>query len=214
MQHVISKIERQPNHKSRYNIYVDGVFILSVHADVLVKYQLSKGQMLPSGDWHTLLLAEEENKARQTAVKLIHTKPRTTAEMKRRLTEKGFANNHISTVLSWLTQYGYLNDQAYAEAWVEERRRVKGYGIHMLRHELEQKGVESHWIEAALSSLEDRDDFDLALEWACKRYERLHHLDWPVIKRRIGTFLQRKGYSFEVVMSVLEEIKRTHVDHV
>lgn len=210
MNRTITKIERQNRNRARYNIYVDDEYATSVHEDVLVRCRLSKGQVLQDKGWTELLAQEEENKARQSALKYVGYKPRTAVEVKRYLKEKGFAPEFESSVLAWLESYGYVNDRAFAKAWVEERRRVKGKGSYALRQELQQKGVDDRWIAEALDAIDSEDELQLARKWAYKRYERVKYLEWEQVERRIGSFLQRKGFQLAHITEVLQELRSVH----
>lgn len=210
MERTITKIEQGKRHPERFNIFLDGEFALSVHEDVLVKCRLHKGQTVHEDDWRGVLKEEEEAKAKQLALKYVAYKPRTEQEIVRYLREKGFSNAIVATVIAWLTQYRYLDDRAYAKAWVGERRRTKGASRELLRMELRQKGIAEQTIDEALADLSATEEADLAREWAFKRYARVRHLDWQTVQRRIGSFLARKGYSYSDIASALADLRRAH----
>lgn len=210
MDRKITKIEQQKRDSSRFNIYVNDEYAMSVHEDVLVRCHLAKGQVLQDENWKDILVQEEQSKAKQTALKSISYKPRTKAEIEHDLQAKGFSTEAISATLTWLESYGYVNDRAFAEAWIEERRRLHGKGRFALRQELQQKGVAEQWIAKALDTIDNEAERALASEWAHKRYERVKHLEWNQIERRIGSFLQRKGFSYSHITDVLGELRFKH----
>lgn len=210
MKGTITKIEQQKRRSNRFNIYIDGAYATSVHEDVLVRFRLSTGQVLHDHDWMSLLACEEENKAKQRAMNYVSYKPRTRAEVARHLKEKGFQSETISSVITWLQVYNYIDDRAYAKDWVEERRRMKGKGRYALRQEMELKGINNRWIMEALDTIDHEDERQLARTWAYKRYEQVKYLDWPRIERRLGPFLQRKGFPLEHITAVLRELRMQH----
>lgn len=183
---------------------------MSVHEDVVVKCRLAKGKILTKKDWMYLLDEEEQNQAKQAALNYVNYKPRTKAEVLRHLQRKGFASKPIEASLTWLETYGYIDDRAFAKAWIEERSRLKGKGREALRHELKQKGIDGHEIRKALDAFTDEDERELAREWAYKRYEQIKHLPWVQVERRVGSFLQRRGFPFAMILDVLRELHATH----
>ena len=210
MARLITKIEQQKRNPSRFNIYVNNEYATSVHEDVLVRCRLSKGQVIEDEDWMHILVQEERDKAKQTALKYARYKPRTQAEIERHLQAKGYNPEYISATLVWLKSYGYVDDRAFAKAWVEERRRLHGKGRYALRQELKQKGIDEQWIAEALEAIDNEDERQLAYAWGQKRYERIKHLEWSQIERRIGSFLQRKGFSLSNITDVLHELRVRH----
>jgi regulatory protein len=206
---IITRIERQKSGAPRYNLYLDGEFRLAVHEDVLVRFPLSKGMTIDADEWEAILEAEETNKVQQTALRYLGTRSRTTAEMERHLSGKGFASRLIASVLSRLKNEGYLDDRRFAREWVEERSRRKGYGPLRLRQELEQKGIPPTWIEEALSVMDGEEESRIR-EVAEKRWHRLRHSSWPTVERRLGQYLLRQGYSYGSIVPILREFKERH----
>ncbi len=207
VERVITKIERQRRNPARFNIYVDGEYAFSVHEDVLIRCRLSKGKVLEGADVADVLQEEERQSAVHAALKFVRYKPRTRAEVERHLKDKGFETEFIRAALTRLQNYGYVNDEAFARAWVEERRRLRGKGRYALKRELQQKGIEDRIITEVLAPIDDEDEYRLAREWAYKKYERLKHLEWRRAERRIGSFLQRKGFSLSHITAVLNELR-------
>ncbi|MDR6224257.1 RecX family transcriptional regulator [Desmospora profundinema] len=205
----ITRIERQKSGAPRYNIHIDGEYRLAVHEDVLVRFALSKGMKVDPDEWKAILEEEEANKANQAALRFLGIRPRTTAEVERHLTGKGFASRHIASVLSRMKREGYLDDRRFAREWVEERSRRKGYGPLLLRQELEQKGISPEWIEEALLRLEG-DEESRIREVAEKRYARLRRYSWPTVERRLGQYLLRRGFPASRVYPVLRELQARH----
>lgn len=206
----ITRIEKESALGRRYHIYVDGEFALSIHEDVLVKFRLHKGMDVGEADCQHWLLAEEQNRARQIAFKYIGYRPRTVYQVHQHLLEKGFSLEHIQVTTEELVQQGYLNDGQYAMAWVEERQRLKGLGSTRLRQELKQKGVADHWIDKALSYIEQDEERQLAMTLAERRYSRIQDDLWSKVERKLGQYLMRRGFSADIVYPILKHFRSIH----
>ena len=86
--------------------------------------------------------------------RLLEARPRSTDEIRRRLRYAGYRADLVETVLDRLTELGYLDDAAFAQAWVESRDRARPRGARALRDELRRLGVGTVDAEAALAARE------------------------------------------------------------
>jgi regulatory protein len=84
------------------------------------------------------------------AARFLEPRPRSVAEVRRRLTSAGYRSELIDAAIERLLALQYLDDDAFARAWVESRDRAHPRGEHALRRELQLKGVQRSVIEAVL----------------------------------------------------------------
>jgi regulatory protein len=89
------------------------------------------------------------------AARFLEARPRSVAEVRRRLTTQGYRTELVDAVLERLTELGYLDDEAFATAWVESRDRARPRGEHALRRELGLKGVDRTLVDAILAGRRD-----------------------------------------------------------
>jgi regulatory protein len=85
------------------------------------------------------------------AAKFLSVRPRSVAETRRRLRHLGYRQDLVDRVVEQLGELGYLDDAAFARAWVESRDRARPRGSVALRRELALKGVDRSVIDEALS---------------------------------------------------------------
>lgn len=206
----ITRIERQKSGLPRYNIHMDGTYRFSVHEDVLVRFALSKGMKVDGEEIRRILAEEEWNKVRQSALHYLSYRPRTVREVEVHLQAKGYEPDSIHSVITEVKDQGFLDDRRFAEAWVEERRGRKGYGVLALKRELEQKGISPEIAEDVLSRVDDEEERKLARETAEKRYRRLAGEPWPKVERRLGQYLLRRGFQPSLVYGLLHELRMRH----
>ncbi|MDQ3870400.1 MAG: RecX family transcriptional regulator [Chloroflexota bacterium] len=90
------------------------------------------------------------------AAAFLAVRPRSVAETRRRLRRLGYRQELVDLVVARLTEMGYLDDAAFAGAWVESRDRSAPRGAAALRRELALKGVERRTIEGVLEEREAR----------------------------------------------------------
>jgi regulatory protein len=84
------------------------------------------------------------------AARFLEPRPRSIAEVRRRLTAAGYPGELVESAIQRMAELHYLDDAAFARAWVESRDRAHPRGEHALRRELRLKGVEGSVIEAVL----------------------------------------------------------------
>lgn len=90
----------------------------------------------------------------EAAARLLEARPRSVAEVRRRLIDGGYRPDLVEGAVEHLTALGYLDDAAFALAWVESRDRAHPRGARVLRDELRRLGVAADDVEAALAGRE------------------------------------------------------------
>jgi regulatory protein len=85
------------------------------------------------------------------AAAFLSVRPRSVTETRRRLRHLGYRHDLIDGVLERLADVGYLDDEAFARAWVESRDRARPRGAGALRQELTLKGVDRALIDIVLA---------------------------------------------------------------
>ena len=97
----------------------------------------------------------ERNKAYHQAIRFLGVRPRSIAEVTRKLKEKEHDTLLIEAVIQRLSDAGYVDDAAFARFWVEDRTRFRPRSAHALRYELRQKGVAPAVIDEAVADLDE-----------------------------------------------------------
>ena len=87
----------------------------------------------------------------EAAARFLEARPRSVAETRRRLLRACYPEALVEQVVARLVEVGYLDDEAFARAWVESRDRAHPRGAAALRRELATRGVASDAIAAALA---------------------------------------------------------------
>jgi regulatory protein len=86
----------------------------------------------------------------EAAAQFLAVRSRSVSETRRRLLDLGYAEGVTDEVLARLGRLGYLDDHAFALAWVESRDRSRPRGEAALRQELRRKGVDEAIVRAVL----------------------------------------------------------------
>ncbi len=141
-------------------------------------------------------------------------RPRSEFEIRTRLKEKGYGDSIIDEVVEELRKAGDIDDEKFARFWIESRMHLNPVGDVILRHELKQKGVRDSVIEATLEAkIKNFDEYEVAFNMARDRFERFKKLDRPKAAKRLYDFLVRRGFKYENVQKIIEElVGKVHED--
>jgi regulatory protein len=147
-------------------------------------------------------------RARNAAYRYLTHRPRSQAEVERKLRDKEFEPEVIRVVLDDLTRLGYINDEHFAAQWASARVRLRGFGRRRIEQELRTKGINRDIIRETLDSIfEESSEADVARREAEKKLKSLIHFDAEVRRRRLAGFLERKGFSSHTISTILRTLK-------
>jgi regulatory protein len=197
----ITALKVSPRNKTRVRVYLDGQYAFS-----LVKIEairLKVGQELDPAGVARLRQSDADEQAYERALKFLSVRPRSEAEVRRRLHEHEIEDARIETVLARLRRAGLVNDKAFADYWVENRGTFRPKSKRALRAELKRKGVSE---EALGEALEAANDAEAAYQVAARRAPRLASLPYVEFRRKLGEFLARRGFSYDTVEAVVGRV--------
>ena len=133
------------------------------------------------------------------AAAFLAVRPRSVAETSRRLRRLGYSEPLVNQVVAQLIELGYLDDAAFARAWIESRDRARPRGELALRRELGQKGVDRQVADDVLSTRTEGSDGEIELTAALRLLDRrrsaLERESDPVKRRhKAYALLARNGF--------------------
>lgn len=190
---------------ARVSLYLDGRFVLGIGTAIMEERGLRVGQDLTAAEVGALCERDELGKAVDKALAFLTSRPRSIREVRDRLKEKEIPPATIDAVMARLEGWGYIGDEGFARYWVENRTANQPRGKRLLRQELWLKGVERETVDQVLEEAELNEDV-AALGLARKRLGQLRALDEQTQRRRLGAFLQRRGYDWPTVKHALDTL--------
>lgn len=200
----ITALKVQKNNPERVSVFLDGEYAFGVTLDAAAR--LHKGQQLSDAAIDELRTHDEVDKAYQAALHYLSSRPRSRAEVERQLAQKGHAPEAVEAALARLEHREYVDDDAFAAYWVENRSRFRPRSAAALRYELRQKGVDAETIKAATGELDEQAAAWTAVE---ARLDRWRGLTKPELEQKIISHLARRGFSFEIARQVASQAWRT-----
>lgn len=204
---VITAIRAQARDSQRVSLEINGEFALGISLDVLAHEALFVGQHIDVATITRLLAAVEFDRAKHAALRLLELRPRSQREINERLRQRGFTPDTIAAVSTLLHERGLIDDTAFANYLVEQRRRLHHRGAGAIRTDLRRHGIAADTI-ADVSATHDlgADDTANALAFARKIAPRHRGLDRVTFMRRLGGALQRRGFDSSAIRHALTTV--------
>lgn len=144
------------------------------------------------------------DRAYTKALKYLAIRNRSEKEIRGYLIKNEFHEKIVEKVIDRLLSQNFLNDQDFAEWWIRGRQASRARSQNIIRKELRAKGVADTIIDKALAA-EGKDDFTTAKKYFEKRKSRFDKYSGKEYFQKAAAFLQRRGFSWDVVKKVLKE---------
>ena len=170
------------------------------------------GQYLDDDAIARLQAQDERQKAYDRALRFLSYRPRSQAEVRRNLLAAGLDAELVEATLARLAAQGYLDDAEFARFWVENRQQFRPKGSVALRGELRQRGVAAETVDAALADLDPEAGAYEAGQPRAVRLAALAQADPAAFRRKLGDFLLRRGFGYEIVKQTVARLLREMQD--
>lgn len=199
---VITALEVQKRNKERVNVYLDDEFAFGLN--IMEAAKLRKGQALTDEEIATLTEDDAIHKAVERGIDFLSYRPRSVDEVRRNLVQKEIPESIVSVAIERLQTLGYLDDEAFARFWIENRDTFKPMSPMALRYELRQKGVSDDVLNHLIDDLLDVQDS--AYRAAQKPIQRYRGKTRQEFKQKLGGMLQRRGFNYGVITDVIQRL--------
>lgn len=196
----ITGLTPQKKDKERINVYLNGEFAFGL--SLMAATNLSIGQVLKPDEVEALKAADEVERAKASAYRYLSYRPRSITELKRQLVNKGYKETTVDQVIDRLSELELIDDMAFARYWVEQRETFKPRGRRALRYELYQKGIDRQIVDMVVAEV---DETVSAKKAARKKAKLWRELPEEQFYEKLGNYLKRRGFSYEIARSVTQE---------
>jgi len=204
----ITALRAQAKDPQRVNVFVDGEFAIGVGLSTITKIGLYIGKELSAEEFAKLEQTESGDKAYLAALRFLEARPRSVAEVRTRLGRKDYAPEAIDAAIARLAELELLDDAAFARYWVENRKAYRPRGAGALRDELRRKGIDAD-VAAEVLNDDSLTGDESASAWGLARaalHKYADSVNRNAFTRRMGSYLQRRGYSFEIIRPIVDQL--------
>jgi regulatory protein len=204
---VITRLIQPPTSPNRCRIHIDGRLAFTCHATVISRLNLHVGRELSASDLARIRAAESDHKCLAQAIKFLETRLHSRLELQRKLLRNGCEQKAVSAALDELERMGYIDDRRFAQAKAQSAAEHRHHGPHRAMRELLKSGVDRSVASRAIEDTYDqRDNLAVARALAAKQAPRLRRLDPLVARRRLAGMLLRRGFDYETIRPVIDEV--------
>ena len=188
---------------SEYLIILDDE-TLKVNEEVLINNNILYSKKLSNKDIKKIKEETVYYENYSKALKMINRKMRSEKEIRKNL--KDISKEEIDKIIDKLKEINLLNNEVYAESYVNDKINLSLDGPYKIKKELELNDIESEYIEKALEKF-TQDLIDEKLEKLINKKLKTNKDTEYIFKQKIALYLLNLGYSKEDINSHLENIK-------
>lgn len=198
---VITAIKQQVRRRDRYSLYVDGKYGFSLSEGALLELKLATGQELDSAQLEHYRQLSSDDKLFGMALRYVALRRRSRWEIDQYLLRKQASPEAAEGILSRLADLNFIDDEAFAKSWIENRHVLKPTSQRRLRQELKTKHVADYIINSVLENDDIGDQEEIEKLIIRKRRQTKYQDDM-----KLAQYLVRQGFSYDKVKLALSTI--------
>jgi regulatory protein len=208
---VVTAVTAQRRRSNRRNVFLDGAFAFGCNLNVVARFRLREGLKLSDEQVAEIQIGEVRQECFDAAIRLLESRLHSVSEMRRKLMRREWGGEVVDAAIADLTRLGYLNDENYAKAKALSCAQHKQHGRRRAMQELLRAGVKSDVADRVLSDVyaDPADNLAMARKLAMKQSARLKKLEPAVARRRLAGMLQRRGFDYDAIRPVIDEVLGT-----
>ena len=173
---------------------------------------LEVGQEIDLTEYKNFLLLRQYKPALTYATDRLAAKGYAEKELERTLVRGGYLPETAEMVVLKLHQLSFLNDQTYAETYIESHA-ASGHGQTRIAQDLRRKGIDPDLVKQALENADQDIQHEAADQLVRKGY--LRRTKGEALKkteqRILGTLL-RRGYTYEEAHDAIDRVREEMAD--
>jgi regulatory protein len=212
----ITRIEIQKNRPGRRSIFADGVFLIGVGTDTLIRFGLRTGDEISPGTLRLLERAEELLAAKTAALRYIAVRPRSEREIRDALREKEFSDEIAAATIGALKEARLLDDAVFARSFIRNALTLKPTGRVLLRRKLLLLGVDRSLTDEALDEIlggvsQEDEACRAASAFVARksavrpaRVSKENAKGEARLRQQLTAYLIRRGYTWDIVQQAVK----------
>ena len=145
---------------------------------------------------------------------MLAAKQRSVEELRERLLAgRGATSELVETVIERLREYGYLDDERFAQSYASLRIQQRPIGRQRLQRDLHLKKIDKQTVDAALDQVFDQTpEADLIDRAIAKRIRLRGRPRSREEAKKLFDHLLRQGFAFELVGEKVRALAKSEID--
>lgn len=198
---IITSLKPQ-RRKNRVNVYLDDKFGFGIDLENLVVINLKVGQELTATEVEEIVRKAEFQKTYDKLLMFATLRPRSEKEINDWLKRKKVHQSMDEGLFKKLRHLELVDDQKFAEWWIEQRNTFRPRSKRVLVQELRLKGISKDIIANALDETEIDEESIARGLYDKNKYKWERYPDYER-KQKAGAYLARKGFGWDVIKKVV-----------
>ena len=210
------KIERvSRKDEKNVSVYFDNGERLILSEDTFYNSGLRKGDEISEDRFSFFIEQNILYHIKQRAFSYLARRFHSERELLIKLKQKSYEERLIKLVLNELREKSFIDDQVFANHFIEEKLKRKRWGTNKIRAALFSKGISASIIDEVLKSFDSEEDQnEAAIGLVQKKYENLkkRETDNRKLKQKLIAFLLSRGFEYEISVEVVSKIIKQDYD--
>ena len=187
----------------RYSLYLDGQFVCVLEAEILVRKKLKTGEEISQDELDRIRLENGDLSCFDRALSYLEKNIKTEKGIRDYLKSKGYLDENIDKSVEKLKEYGYINDEVFAESYIKTYSSSKG--ANKIKYDLISKGVDKTIVDEKLEELILEEEEIEVCKKISEKYLKGRAIDQK-LKQKLYNHLNSKGFKFDIISKVVREI--------
>jgi regulatory protein len=197
-------IESIRAYKTKVFINLDNGQAVYCSPDIVGMLGLKKGLQLDEQTMQSIKNQQSLFDVKKAALTYAEYASRTIYQVRQALEQKGFNQELIDFAISFLTEFGYLDDEVYCKIYIEGQLARKTCGQKLLKAKLLSKGIPQTMAEKAIRQWYPNNEQKELIEKALqKKLRSIQHKDKEKQKKSLIQYLLGKGFVWSEIKEVL-----------
>ncbi|HEY2377491.1 MAG TPA: regulatory protein RecX [Gemmatimonadaceae bacterium] len=206
---LVTSITAAPRRNGRFDVAVDGGHVATLSLEALERLRLAVGVVVDERLDAALARETSIVATYDRALNMIALRARSSAELRRLLVRKRELPEYVDVAIDRLLRAGFLDDASFARQFARSKAVGAGLSRRRVQLELARRGVAREVADAAITEVfaDEHVDEEGTLERvARKKLKSLERLDTTVQRRRLYSFLARRGYDGDDIARTLRTV--------
>lgn len=191
----------EPRKKGLSALYIDGEFAMKLDTEVILAHRFDVGREITDEALHDCVLDSDRKRCKDKAMWLISFRDHSRRELLDKL-RKDYPEDVAEAAVDRLEELGLIDDERYARRYTADLVNLKHLSERGIRQKLREKGIDRDLIDEILeeTAVDEDEQIRMIIE---KKYAS--KLGDEKIRRRAVAALQRLGFGYQSIKSVLNE---------
>ena len=188
--------------KTKWKVELDGQFAFVLYKKEISRFGIEVNAELSEELYEQIKKNVVLKRAKLRAMHLLTDMARTESQLRDKLKRNMYPEDVISQAIAYVKSFGYINDEAYIENFIQSKRETKSRKeIYAL---LLGKGVSSEQIDLVFEQCYEKNTEQEAISRLIrKRNVDILHVSEQELRKLYG-YLARKGFQYDDIRQVIQ----------